>query len=253
MDLAIFFARIRASLFGGRLSTAQVEGIERILDKGAELGVPADYMAYILATAHHETGRRMVPVRETFAASDKAAAATLEAAWKRGQLPWVKTPYWRADAEGKYWFGRGLPQATHKANYARMGDILGIDFVADPDLMLDPEIAVAVMFEGMLPGLSGKGDFTGVSLDDFLAGPKEDLVGARRVINGVESKDLVASYAKAYLAALTAAGWTGRPDEPVVTPPPESTSAAPAEPPGLAAALADVRAALDRLAAIVGA
>ena len=252
MDLAIFFARVRASLFGGRMTTAQVEGIERILDKGIELRVPADYMAYILATTHHETGRRMVPVRETFAASDKAAAATLEAAWKRGQLSWVKTPYWRADADGKHWFGRGLPQVTHKANYQRMGDILGIDFVADPGLMLDPEVAVAVMFEGMLPGLSGKGDFTGVSLDDFLAGAKDDFVGARRVINGVESKDLVAGYAKAYLAALTASGWTGLPDDPA-TPVPEQTGAPPAESPGVAAALADVRAALDRLAVIVGA
>jgi len=248
MDLAIFFARVRASLFGGVLTQGHVDGLGRLLDEAARIGlVDRGQLAYILATSFHETGRRMQPVREAFASSDAAAVAALESAWKAGKLSWVKTPYWRPDANGKSWFGRGDVQLTWEDNYRRMGILIGVDLVADPSLALDPAISARILFEGMLKGASGKGDFTGHALESYVSGSRRDFVGARRVVNGTDRAELVAGHAVAFLTALDAAGWNGKPIE----------TAAPTEPAtpeaqSVADAVAEVRAALDRLATIVG-
>ena len=133
-----FYDRVRA-LFGGKLTAQQVDGINRIVD--ATKGLPLRHRAYILATAHHETARTMQPVRETLANSDAQAVARLESAWRKGQLKWVKTPYWRPDARGKSWFGRGYVQLTHRANYERASDRLGIDMVSNPAVAMRPDVA----------------------------------------------------------------------------------------------------------------
>jgi predicted chitinase len=133
-----FFERVRATLFDGSLKASQVQGLTAILDKWNTLPVTTDdrWLAYMLGTAHHETGRTMQPVRETFASSDDQAIARLNAAFAKGVLTWVSTPYWRKDAEGKTWLGRGFVQVTHKANYAKMKTATGIDFTADPTLAM---------------------------------------------------------------------------------------------------------------------
>lgn len=188
-----FFKILRANLFSGRMSQDQVDGVNCILR--ATYGLDVSHRAYILATAFHETGKRMQPVRETFADSDQQAVNRLENAWAKGQLTWVRTPYWRFDSSGKAWFGRGYPQLTHKENYAKSSELAGVDLLADPNLMLVPNIAVKVMVKGMQ-----QGTFTGKSLDDYLPG---DYVNARRIINGTESAQKVATYAKTFEAALS--------------------------------------------------
>lgn len=215
MDISAFFARVRVSLFSGALTQGQVEGLERLLAEAARIGLTdAGQLAYILATSYHETGRRMQPVREAYAGSDAAAVAMLESAWTRGKLPWVKAPYWLPDADGKAWFGRGDVQLTHRTNYERMGDLIGVDLVGDPSLALDPAISARILFEGMLKGASGRGDFTSYVLDAFVLGNKLDFTGARRVVNGTDRAADIAGYAERFLAALRAAGWTGRADDP---------------------------------------
>jgi len=62
-------------------------------------------------------------------------------------------------------------------------------------LMLVPDIAVKVMVKGMQ-----QGTFTGKSLDDYLPG---DYANARRIINGTESAQKVATYAKTFEAAIS--------------------------------------------------
>jgi hypothetical protein len=199
MNRTVFFQSVRMTLFGGRLSVAEVAGLSAILDRARVEpgGCDLRWLAYMLATAHHETGRKMQPVRETGAASDEQAIARLERAYARGLLPSVRAPYWRRDVEGKTWLGRGLVQLTHKRNYERMSRLIGEDLVFDPDRALDSAIAVSVLFAGMT-----KGAFSGVALGDVFTPDRTDWIGARRIVNGRDHAEDIASYARAYHAAL---------------------------------------------------
>ncbi|NHT78788.1 hypothetical protein G8E10_24125 [Rhizobiaceae bacterium CRRU44] len=207
MDRAVFFGNVRRTLFGGRLTSGQVVGMSAILERAraGPGGLAGFYdrrwLAYMLATVHHETGRKMQPVRETMAASDAQAIARLDKAFAAGQLPTVRTPYWRRDAEGKSWLGRGLVQLTHRRNYERVSGLVGIDLVADPARAMDGATAVEILFIGMETGA-----FTGVSLADVFSAGRTDWVGARRIINGRDRAVDIAAQARAYHAALSAAG-----------------------------------------------
>ena len=68
IDRKTFFDDVRGPLYGGRLSQGQVAGMTALLDRFERGGETDDrrFLAYMLATAHHETGGRMQPVRETF-------------------------------------------------------------------------------------------------------------------------------------------------------------------------------------------
>ena len=195
-----FFDHTRQTLFKGSLHQSQLDGMTAILDKWETESSKDDdrWLAYMLGTTHHETGRSMQPVRETFAATDDEAIKRLEKAWHAGKMPWVKSPYWRRDADGKSWLGRGFVQVTHKDNYRKLGTAIGIDLLTDPDRAMDLDTALKVLFVGMRNGL-----FTSVKLSDFFNVSKEDWVNARKIINGLESADLVASYAKTYYAAIS--------------------------------------------------
>lgn len=195
-----FFDHVREKLYPHGLNTSQVEGHEAILDAWEKNHAKSDdrWLAYILATAYHETAFTMHAVRETLANSDEQAAARLEAAWDAGKLTWVKTQYWRRDPDGKYWFGRGLVQLTFKANYKTLGDAINVDLVGDPDRALELGVAVKIIFHGML-----NGSFTGHKLGDYFNTTKSDWVNARRIVNGLDRADAIAGYGKAYYAALS--------------------------------------------------
>lgn len=195
-----FFAYIRKSPFGGRLSQLQIDGMNAILDAWAASGMTdIRWLAYMFATTFHETGQRMQAIRETFATSDKQAIARLDAAYKSGRLK-VSKPYWRTG-----YFGRGLVQLTHLANYLKLGHILGIPLDRNPSLALQLDIAIKIMFEGMTRGLSSKGDFTNKSLEDYFSDTFNDPIGARKIINGTDKAKLIASYHVSFLDALNAA------------------------------------------------
>ncbi|RWX20061.1 hypothetical protein EHI42_02490 [Rhizobium hidalgonense] len=161
-------------------------------------GLLRNQCAYVLATAFHETGSLMTPVRETFAATDRQAIARLDAAWAKGKLPWVSSPYWR---EG--WFGRGYVQLTHDYNYRRASIRLGIDLVSDPAKALVPETAAWILVIG-----SKDGWFTGKKLSDYINLLGTDFLGARRVINGTDCARKIAAYAVAYDASLEQTGYS---------------------------------------------
>lgn len=199
-----FFATAKP-LFG-RYNQTQVEGIDRILDAFDANQFKFDEEAYIMATAYWESAHTMQPVRETLANTDDQAIARLDSAWAKGQLKWVKTPYWRKDAEGKAWFGRGLVQITFKYNYERLSKYVGVDLVANPSLALDDEIAIKIMVEGMKLGL-----FTGKSLASYFDGKDEsdaedyrEYLAARRIINGVDRAAEIAKIAMVFEKALRA-------------------------------------------------
>lgn len=203
-DRHSFFAHIRSALFGGRLTAAQVKGIEAILDGWEALAAISrqaagnkEALAYILATAFHETGATMQPVRETCADSDIEAIRRLERAFAAGRLPSVRTPYWRMDAEGRTWLGRGLVQLTHRRNYEAMSALTGIDLVTEPSRAMEMDVAVDILIGGMRAG-----SFTGRRLADHFGVGRADWSGARRIINGMDRADLVARHARLFRAAM---------------------------------------------------
>lgn len=228
MNRSAFYASVRqraSGVFGTSLSQSQVQGIEAILDEAERRGTPLQHLAYILATAYHESAHTMQAVRETLAKTDDGAIRALESAWKRGKLPWVKTTYWRKDPDGKSWFGRGLVQITHKANYAKLGLLIGIDLVKDPSKALELSTAVKILFVGM-----ELGSFTDKSLSDYIGNGRADYVGARRVVNGTDKAETIAGYAKAFEKALRDAGYATA-KQPSVIPTPTTRPAEPENPP----------------------
>lgn len=162
-------------------------------------GLLRNQLAYVLATTYHETAFRMEPVRETLADSDESAKARLERAWTKGQLPWVRKPYWRDN-----WFGRGYVQLTHEYNYVRATKEIGIDFVADPIRALEADHAVEILIRGMMGGwFHGKG----LGLAHYVDLKKSDYVGARRTVNGTDKARAIAEHARDYEDALIAVGY----------------------------------------------
>lgn len=190
MNRSAFFNSVRTSVFGGRMSQPQVDGCNAILDSCARNAVTdKHHVANVLAQVHHETGGYMSPIKETVYAShkdknpsDATVIARLNTAFAKGQLSWVKTPYWR---DG--WFGRGMIQITHKANYEKLGKRLGAPLVTNPALALDLRISADIAVVGMAEGL-----FTGKKLSDYvfpgaLTAPSDRH--PRRIVNGKDGTD----------------------------------------------------------------
>lgn len=203
LNRTTFFAYIRKAPFGGRLSQSQIDGIESIIAAYEESGAkPVRFLAYILATAFHETGGRMQPVREGFAKTDAGARKIV-----------AKRAYGVPAKNGKVYYGRGHVQLTWEKNYKTMGEIIHEDLYNNPDLALDPEISAAILVEGMLRGKSHKGDFTGKALEDYFNDQQNDPVGARRIVNGTDKAQLIAGYYKNFLDALAEAKDGGQPTD----------------------------------------
>ncbi len=61
-----FFTSARTNLFGGSMTAKQVQGLTAILNEWEAKYAAKDdrWLAYMLATAHHETGRTMQPIEE---------------------------------------------------------------------------------------------------------------------------------------------------------------------------------------------
>lgn len=200
-----FFDSIRPSLFGGTISQSQVTGIEIIMDEWeGQLLSFTPWLAYMLATSYHETARTMQPIKEY---GDNAYFTRLydvtglypDRARRMGNT---------MPGDGPRYCGRGFVQLTWKNNYRRMTELLadqfmGIDLVARPDDAMKPDIAAAIMFEGMLKADSDIGDFTGRCLEQYLQPGHLDYVGARYVINGQDHAVEIAGYARKFEEALT--------------------------------------------------
>lgn len=191
-ERAKFYAALRkreSGVFGTSLSQSQVDGIEAILSEAIKRKTPLEYLAYIFATAYHEVGGRMQPVREGFASSDRSARRIVS-----------KRRYGRPDGPyGHVYYGRGFVQLTWLANYERASKEIGTDFVKNPDLVMQLRHAVEILFTGMEHGW-----FTARKLSDYLPG---DYRHARRIINGMDKAGKIAGHARAFEAALDAANY----------------------------------------------
>lgn len=216
MNRDAFIAAIKGALFGGRLTSKQIDGINAILDEADCRGTSPERLAYIFATAHWETGRKMQPVAEI----------------GRGKGRTYGKP---AGPYGKIYYGRGHVQLTWLHNYEKAGRLRGLDLVRNPELALDLRHSINIMFSGMEAGW-----FTGKKLADFFGKGPADWRNARKIINGLDKADLIGGHAKEFLAALTKAGYgakaAGKPadaqkpvEAPNPAPKPQPAPAAPAD------------------------
>jgi len=160
-----------------------------IVEECRKFGCLRNQAAYILATAYWETARTMRPVVEAYWLSE---------AWRKKNLRYY--PY----------HGRGFVQLTWKENYIKAGKELGIDFVAHPDQLLEPNNSAKILVKGSMEGW-----FTGKSIPDYITLQKSDFKGARRVINGTDKAAQIANLAKRYDEILKAQGYG---EEPLIVP-----------------------------------
>ncbi|MBS7737951.1 hypothetical protein [Chelatococcus sp. HY11] len=195
MSRAAFYSAVRKRPFGGALVQSQVDGMEAILDAWNGLAISDDrrWLAYMLATTYHETAATMQPIRE------RGGTAYFTRMYDiRGERPHVARALGNTQpGDGALYHGRGYPQLTGRANYAKASIVVQYDLIADPDAAMRPDFATAIMFAGMRDGW-----FTGKRLADYFSRAKDDPVNARRIINGTDKAQLIAGYHRDFLAAL---------------------------------------------------
>jgi peptidoglycan hydrolase-like protein with peptidoglycan-binding domain len=126
-------------------------------------------IAYIMATVEHEVAGTYRPIREF-----------------GGPSKWY-APY----------YGRGYVQLTHRSNYQKYSNILGIDLVGNPDRALEPQIALFVLVHGM-----ANGTFTGRRLGQYVNVNHTDFYNARRVVNWIDRAQHIANLANQWLSRL---------------------------------------------------
>lgn len=183
-----FFAYVQKTLFSSQLlADGTHAGMEAMLEFW-ELTYPTQddrWLAYMLATVHHETGptKRFVPKEEVGKGKGK--------------------PYGKPHSNGQRYYGRGLIQLTHYENYVRMAEETREPLVEHPELALRLDISVLIVFHGMIGGL-----FTGRRLFDYLSGDHDDWINARRIVNGLDKAKAIAGYAQHYYHALCYRGTT---------------------------------------------
>lgn len=194
MDKKKFFDDIRDTQFNGKLTQSQVNNINVILEACIEEGIASlDQIAYILATAYHEVGPDLKPVREGFALSNAEAVRHVTKLFQKGV---IRINYAMPEKNGLSYYGRGYVQLTWPQNYKMMGKLLGVDLYNNPDLALHPDIAAKILVKGMKLGC-----FTGKKLSDYFY-QVSDRVNARRIINGTDKAQLIAGHADKFYQAL---------------------------------------------------
>ena len=173
------------------------------------------WVAYVLATVYHETGRTFEPVKEK--GGHDYFIKRYGGQTKVGKSLGNDTP-----EEGAIYAGRGYAQDTGETNYERDEKVIRSEYpgvverfekrtgkrfdltvgdqpgdASDPDNLLDPQIAYCVMSVSMRKGL-----YTGVGLPKFINRLKCDFVNARKIVNGLDCAQKIAGYAMKFMRCL---------------------------------------------------
>lgn len=201
LDGTTLFAYLRRSPFGGRLTQQTVDGVNSILTAWQQHTNSKDirWLAYILATAFHETGGRMAPVREGFASTD-AKARKIVAKRRYGKPDATTNGKLLMPLTGHVFYGRGYAQLTWADNYQLVGEAIKMNLRMFPDLALNPDVAGLIIVRGMIEGM-----FTGKTLAQYFNVSTDDPEGARSIVNGTDKAKLIAGYYRQFLDALLAA------------------------------------------------
>jgi hypothetical protein len=199
-----FFNSIRPVI---NLTTENVFGFEKVLSYAEQLKTSVSELPYVLATSFWETAQRMAPIKEY------GSAAYLKG---KKYYPYV---------------GMGLIQVTWKENYIKAAKLLGLPedfFVNRPNLLLEWEYALPLLFKGMETGL-----YTGKNLSDYIddldesdAEDLQEFKNARRIVNGTDKAETIGKLALIFEKALKK---SYEEDKPVVVIPVEEPAPAPVE------------------------
>lgn len=130
-------------------------------------------LAYFLATIGWETAWTFAPIVERRASRNQTEVRRMQ------------DRYW-----GTGFYGRGYVQLTWRENYEKLGNILEIDLVKNPDELLKPSISYEVAALGMREGLfRSYPNGSPVKLSDYINETKTDFIRARNIINGDVEKN----------------------------------------------------------------
>lgn len=167
-----------------KLKAGADEGILRIVEYGYKNGYSIAEIAYNLSTTGHETAYWYQPIREGATRygpnyTDEQARNAVRSAYNKGI---IKVDYVTA-VNGRSYYGRGLTQITWLDNYKKFEKLTGKPLVADPDLTLEWDTALYIMYEGI-----NKGHFRKHKFSDFIKPGQtvkvEDYIPCRNIING---------------------------------------------------------------------
>ncbi|GEM_PF-846736 len=168
--------------FGEIKSQRTVDGLNYILDRfDTETRLKnIPQFSYILATAKHESGKRVnrvwtefQPVKETRELAGSPRRANQDRYWFTG------------------YYGRGLVQTTWEDNYLTVGNACGVGdlFVKEPALLLEPKWAYEALLIGMTKGLYRKDENDKPhTLDRYINDHASDFYNAREIVNGDKRK-----------------------------------------------------------------
>lgn len=138
-------------------------------------------IAYILATARHESG--LGKWMEEIASGSK--------------YEWRASLGNNQKGDGVKFKGRGFVQITGRNNYKNYSKILGIDLLSNPKRASEKGIASKILVDGMK-----NGRFTGVNLNKYINENGNDFINARRIVNGTDMSAQIAGYAEQYYQVL---------------------------------------------------
>lgn len=182
------FDILRERLFGGSLTQTQVNSLNYLVARCEHFKINYSETAYVLATAYHETGyletvngrkvmnRDMLPIKER---------GTQDYLTGKAYYPYI---------------GYGYVQLTWEDNFKRVGDLIGVDLLNNPEKALEPDIASEILIKGMVFGW-----FTGVGFHrkcPVYRYNKASYVRARKIVNGTDKANLIAGYAMDFEKAL---------------------------------------------------
>lgn len=181
---AQFLLNLKASTGGATHNFSTKQGTQKaIIHECKRRGLLLNsQIAYVLATVEHETAFTFKPVEEAFWLKPRSK-----------QMAHLRTkPYFP-------YYGRGYVQLTWKFNYEKYTRKLGTNLVDNPDKVMEPNIALFILVDGMLLG-----EFTGKKLGTYVNGSKTDFFNARRVINGTDKAAEIRNLANVWLSKLNA-------------------------------------------------
>jgi predicted chitinase len=184
---------------------ALLTGIIAAYERYKKTDCKIPYIAYMLATARHETAKYNQSLRKTiyFKPVTEAGATSY---FNKYDPILADTAVRRQTAmqngntvqgDGYTYRGRGYVQLTWKDNYRKVGCRYGVDLVANPDRALEPEIAAFATVYGMEDGI-----FTGRKLSNYINDASQDYLNARRIINGLDQAEKIAGYAVKFRSML---------------------------------------------------